>query len=331
MTTSEPQPEGDPAQQCSSCGTIQQGGHERCRRCEGALMPARLPAVLAGTFAVECEIGHGGMGVVYRGRDLRLDRLVALKTLPRVSVSSVSRLRQEALAMAALQDPHLAVIYGAEQWRGSPVLILEYLAGGTLGDRLRIGSLTADEVIELGLAMSSALHTLHRAGFLHRDVKPSNIGYTSSGVPKLLDFGLAKLVTGVAGLLATSASTRTTRLDESIDEVEARPALTQSRHLAGTLAYMSPEAIALSPPVASFDLWGLAVTLLEALIGRNPFLGGDLEETFHLIRLAHVPDLQSFESPALTRFFATALSTRRDERPRSARAFRDALARCRNV
>src|SRR5262249_17374955 len=99
------------AWQCSRCGVLEARDDGQCRRCGGPLVTARLPAVLAETFAVERQIGRGGMGVVYRGRDLTLDRPVALKTLPRASASSVNRLRQEALAMAALEDPHFAIIY----------------------------------------------------------------------------------------------------------------------------------------------------------------------------------------------------------------------------
>jgi serine/threonine protein kinase len=332
--TPDESPDSDPARQCSSCGIVQQAASERCSRCGGALTAARLPAVLAGTFAIEREIGHGGMGVVYRGRDLKLDRAVALKTLPRVSVSSVNRLRQEALAMAALQDPHLAVIYGAENWRGSPVLILEYLAGGTLADRLRAGPLPVEEVVTLGLAISSALNTIHRSGLLHRDIKPSNIGYTAGGVPKLLDFGLARLVTGVSRILPAGASSTTAHTfsrGHTRETSEKKLMATATQHLAGTAAYLSPEAIAMEPPSASFDLWSLSVTLFEALTGKNPFLGADVQETFYLIsfpRLPNWPMVGSNHPTPLISFFRGALSSRREERPASARAFHEALGRC---
>lgn len=323
-----------PALQCARCGVLQDANPRGCQRCNGPLVPARLPAVLAGTFAIEREIGRGGMGVVYRGRDLTLDRPVALKTLPRVSTSSVNRMRNEALAMAALDDPHLAIIYGVETWRDSPVLILEYFGGGTLADRLKMGPLAPSDVVGLGLAMAAALDALHRAGFLHRDIKPSNIGYTAKGVPKLLDFGLARLVTHMPRRIATEASTGSSR--PATQSAVSTAAISQSsesqaQRWAGTAAYLSPEAVVMKPPRASFDLWSLAITMFEALTGRNPFLGADVHETFWKICLARLPDPQSLRrdcpSP-LADFFRGALSLRIEDRPASARAFHEALSRC---
>jgi len=318
------------ALQCARCGVLQDANPKGCLRCNGPLVPARLPAVLAATFAIEREIGRGGMGVVYRGRDLTLDRPVALKTLPRVSPSNVSRMRNEALAMAALDDPHLATIYSVETWRDSPVLVLEYLAGGTLADRLRMGPMSPSEVVSLGLAMSSALDALHRAGFLHRDIKPSNIGYTAKGVPKLLDFGLARLVTRLPRTVPPAPGSTHIAADSVLTTASAsRPADTATQRWAGTAAYLSPEAIAMKPPRASFDLWSLAVTMFEALTSRNPFVGADLHETFWRICLARLPDPATLRNdcPApLADFFRSALSLRIEDRPGSARAFHQSLS-----
>ncbi len=133
------------------------------------------------------------MGVVYKGHDLTLDRVVALKTLPRLSAGEATQLRREARAMASVEHPHLASIYGAETWRGAPVLVLEHLPGGTLADRVAAGSIPIAHVVTAGRAIAQALRHLHGLGMLHRDVKPSNIGYAAGDVPKLMDFGLAKL------------------------------------------------------------------------------------------------------------------------------------------
>ena len=117
------------------------------------------------------------MGVVYRARDLALNRAVAMKVLPRVLPQSAARLRREARAMATMQHPNLAVIHAMESWHGAPVLVLEYLAGGTVADRIRYGPLPIGDTIGTGVRIADVLHHLHRAGYLHGDVKPSNIRY----------------------------------------------------------------------------------------------------------------------------------------------------------
>ena len=187
-------PRSHAARQCIVCGRVQDRQQPTCHACGSAVQEALLPAVLAGKFEIEQQIGAGGMGVVYRARDLTLSRPVAIKVLPRVLPQAAARLRREARAMAMMQHANLAVIHAMESWRGSPVLVLEYLSGGTLADRIRSGPVPARDVIALGLVIADVLHHVHRAGYLHRDVKPSNIGYTDDGVAKLLDFGLVRLV-----------------------------------------------------------------------------------------------------------------------------------------
>ena len=127
------------AQECIRCGRVHPRSAPQCRRCGGDLRDSLLPTHLAGKFAVDRRIGAGGMGVVYKGHDLTLDRAVALKTLPRLSAGEATQLRREARAMASVEHPHLASIYGAESWRGAPVLVLEHLPGGTLADRVAAG------------------------------------------------------------------------------------------------------------------------------------------------------------------------------------------------
>ena len=124
------------AQECIRCGRVHPRSAAQCRRCGGDLRDSLLPTHLVGKLAVDRRIGAGGMGVVYKGHDLTLDRVVALKTLPRLSAGEAAQLRREARAMASVVHPHLAQIYGAESWRGAPVLVLEHLPGGTLADRV---------------------------------------------------------------------------------------------------------------------------------------------------------------------------------------------------
>ena len=131
----------DPALACSSCFVIAPPDAARCSRCGGSLVPTQLPPMLAGKFRLERQLGRGGMGVVYLAFDAALERHVAVKVLPRVSVAESVRLRREARAMASFAHPHLALIFGIESWRGSPALVMEYLEGGTLADRLQYSQL----------------------------------------------------------------------------------------------------------------------------------------------------------------------------------------------
>src|SRR5262249_7737228 len=152
----------------------------------------------------------------------------------------------EAKAVAAVTHPGLAQIYGIESWEGNPVLIFEYLGGGTLADRLSHGRLPIHEAFAMGMALTQALIHVHRAGILHRDIKPSNIGFTEGGECKLLDFGVAKLLSGTDtvneagipasfGLEETSGSATTRKSDPSASQ--------KVPYRVGTPAYMSPEAI----------------------------------------------------------------------------------------
>jgi serine/threonine protein kinase len=177
------------------------------------------------------------MGVVYLATDLVLGRRVALKTLPRVSDSLAERLEREARAMATVLHPNLALIYGAEQWRGSPVLIVEYLEGGTVLDSLRRGPFTLRETLGLGILIADVLDRLHGAGILHRDVKPSNIGYTLSGVPKLLDLGLA------AAFAPHYAENGPSSRRAIVSSLQGEYAVTSDSRQLGTLRYMAPEAL----------------------------------------------------------------------------------------
>ncbi len=220
----------DAAFECVACGRVRAGRASCCGR-EPAL--AALPAALNGKFSVSERLGAGGMGVVYLAEDVALGRRVALKTLPSLHPGRVGRLRREARTMAALNHPALATIYGVEIWRGTPVHVLEHFPLGTLKDRLRSEGMPVAELLSLGIGLSDALAYMHDRHVLHRDVKPSNIGFTSDGVAKIFDLGL------------------------SFDVVAC-----------GTPGYLSPEALAGHPPDAAMDLWALATVLREACATR---------------------------------------------------------------
>jgi tRNA A-37 threonylcarbamoyl transferase component Bud32 len=282
-------PDADAAD-CRTCGRVQPATADRCA-CGGLVEPSMLPLVLNGKFEVSRVLGRGGMGIVYSAIDLELDRTVALKTLPKLSPDAALRMRREARSMATLIHPHLALIFGSESWRGVPVLVVEYLAGGTLRQRLR-SPWDVVPAVALGIALADALVAMHSRDLLHRDVKPSNVAFTSDDTPKLLDFGLAEIV-------------------RESDDVW--PAV-----IAGTRQYLSPEALRGAHPTVAQDLWALAIVLYEVLAGTAPpEPSGE-----------GIPDVRRFNPsvpPALAGFLVAALAVRPDRRFKTAKAFRNAL------
>jgi len=275
------------ALECSRCGTV--AAAATCA-CHAPTRPAALPARLGGKIDVIRRLGSGGMGVVYLGRDVRLDRDVALKTLPRASSSAIDAMLAEARAMARVEHPHLALIYDVHMWRGAPVLVVEYLANGTLHDRLaRDGKLSADAALTVGAALAGALDALHARGITHRDVKPGNVGFSSADTPKLLDFGVAVLREHAAD----------------------NPYL-----VGGTPLYMSPELLAGGVPVPSDDVWALGIVLVQALTGRHPFSGRSVAEIRR--RMLSRPSVL-FDDRALQEWwFERALHPIQERRPQSA-------------
>jgi hypothetical protein len=318
----------DAALECGDCWLVHPPETTACP-CGGPLRPAPVPTLLLGKFRFDKRVGAGGMGVVYRAVDLALDRYVAIKTLPQVSPEYASRLRREARAMAVVSHPNLALIYGAEMWHGTPMLVCEYLGGGTLADRLRIGRLSDTEALDLGLVMADVLEHIHGVGIVHCDVKPSNIGFMAGGVAKLLDFGLARLAGDTQGSKLNGASTtRSAGGPVYPATTQGSTAPTDSRHFIGTPLYMSPEAINRETPTTLFDLWSLTVVLFEAVAGAPPFRGRGVLDILQQVASAHRPDIREFrsDSPAsLAEFFKAALARDSAARPQTAQALRKAL------
>jgi hypothetical protein len=319
-----PDPQAPAARECRVCQRLHPPDAAICG-CGGHLWEVPAPYVLRGVFQLERRIGGGGMGVVYGARDLNLDRPVAVKTLPKMTVQSAVQLRREARAMAAVAHPNLAVIHGVETWRDIPFLVQEYLAGGTLAARIKAKPLSIDAALDLGITIAGALHALHQAGLVHRDIKPTNIGFTQSGVVKLLDFGLARHLAGVAG-----GSDDTT----SSGLLLGASAVVTDHGLVGTPPYMSPEALLSRQPEPSFDLWSLCVVLYEAMTGRRPFDGRDAIEMAELLsrRELPVPGQCLEHCPAeVDAFFRRAFSSDPARRPGSAEALRLELLELRRV
>ena len=320
----------EPAAHCPACSLVWSPESRRCS-CGTATTPVTLPLFVQRKFRLERLVGKGGMGVVYLAVDMVLDRQVAIKTLPSLRPESAERMHREARAMAAVLHPNLALIYGTEQWHGTPMLIVEYLDGGTLRDRIRGEPVSYAEAIELGTVLADVLDSLHGSGVLHRDVKPSNIGFTGDGRPKLLDFGLALLdrtqdAGRTAGPLPGCAAAALAR------SADPAATLTVAERLVGTPLYMAPEALAGIMPQPSFDLWGLALVLYEALAGRHPFAADDVAAVLAAAERADVPDIRDYRPTCpvgLAAFLRDALSPNVTRRPASARAMRTELFRLR--
>jgi hypothetical protein len=322
---SDPLPVTEVAKECSVCGILYQPFTVFCGTCSRRLDPARVPFVLPGKFRFERRIGHGGMGVVYGGSDLALGRPVAVKTLRRVSPEDAMRLRREARTAAAVSHPHLASIYGIETWQGVPMLILEFLEGGTLAQKIEQARLPQLAAVDLGIAMAEGLAQLHSVDILHRDIKPSNIGFTRDGVPKLMDFGIARVMFDLRrdgrSDTAGSADDASAFLPPTSIWNQTVTSVDLSRQLAGTLSYLSPEALNGQRAEASFDLWSLAIVLFECLLGHKVFGTGDVRKIMTRIRLGRVPDFAQVcpeHDEALGNFFRAALHKSANRRPGTA-------------
>lgn len=318
------------ATECMSCNTVSEVTTDKCSVCGGATYRGPIPRLIAGKFRLERRVGAGGMGVVYQGEDLTLNRAVAIKTLPQMAPDQAMQLRREARAMAAVVHPNLATIYGSESWNGIPILIVEYLPRGTLAQRLTSGPMSLAECLQTGVTLCDVIGALHQAGILHRDVKPSNIGFASDGTLKLLDFGLAHLLGSSSPDRFATAERQTVPGAEGTPHAEERWSITADALVPGTLLYLSPEAIAGEPPDPSFDTWSICVVLFEALTGQNPVQDTSPLKTLLRIERGATLKVRSVlpdAPPELVEFFENAFAVDRSRRPRSAAALRAELQR----
>jgi hypothetical protein len=300
-------PEEQNAAECSACGHVMAHEATACTECGQSVQSCPLPQSLFGKYRLERRVGKGGMGVVYRATDLSLGRTVALKTLPATSPEDAARLRREARAMAAITHPNLALIFGVEAWQGTPILVIEYLAGNTLAERLAAGPLGWGEALQLSLILANALERAHASGILHRDVKPSNIGFTEEAVPKLLDFGLVHIAQHDVVVWTGDLALNGTATESGVS---------------GTPLYMSPEALAGERSDPTFDLWSLGVVAFEAIAGRHPFERETPGETLQAIQLGRAIELREARPDcpeAVVDLFGKVLARERSRRPSTAR------------
>jgi eukaryotic-like serine/threonine-protein kinase len=230
---------------------------------------AILPGTRLGPYEVLSAIGAGGMGEVYRARDTKLEREVAIKVLPANFVNDPERLarfQREARMLAALNHPGIATIYGLEQADGVTCLVMELVPGENLAERLKAGPLGMDEALKIAVQIAEALEAAHEKNIIHRDLKPANVKVTPEGKVKVLDFGLAKAFEGDA-----------TEVDMSNSPTLSRAATMQGVIL-GTAAYMSPEQARGRTVDKRTDIWAFGCVLYELLTCKKAFDGEDVTE-----------------------------------------------------
>src|SRR6202158_1032256 len=242
-----------------------------------------------GPYEILSAIGAGGMGEVYRAKDTRLDRIVAIKVLPEAFAHDperLSRFQREAKMLAALNHPNIATIYGLEQSSGTSLLVMELVPGETLADRIkREGAVPVEESLTIAKQIAEALEAAHEKNIIHRDLKPANVKLTPEGNVKVLDFGLAKAFAG----------------DASTEDMSNSPTLsmaaTMQGVILGTAAYMSPEQARGKAVDKRTDIWAFGCVLFELLTGKQTFHGVDITDILAAVVRA-APDSQAL--PAAT-------------------------------
>ncbi len=262
---------------------------------------------MLGPYEVDNLLGAGGMGEVYRARDTRLGRTVAIKVLlSGLTASSERRARfeREARVISALSDPHICALYDIGRDGDTEYLVMEYIEGETLADRIARGRLPLSQVLRFGTEIAQALQHAHRAGITHRDLKPGNVMITTSGV-KLLDFGLAKLAN------PESVS------DAGPDAATMVSPITAEGTVVGTVVYMSPEQLEGKAVDHRADIFALGCILYEMVTGQRPFSGSSRLAIVSAILSADPAPIRSLEPntpPALERIILTALEKNPDDR-----------------
>ena len=260
------------------------------------------PGSVLGRYRLLEMIGEGGMGEVWKAHDDNLDRDVAIKMLLRGTLGHATRrerFRREALVLSRLSHPGVATIFDFDVQGGFDFLVMEYVAGGTLESRLERGPLPVQDVLAIGAAVAEALDNAHRHGILHRDLKPGNVVFTVDGHPKILDFGLAVLLSG------SKTSGR----------------MTEPGMVVGSLPYMAPEQLFGEADDARTDVYALGALLFEMTTGKRPFVKDRPESLMFAIINSTAPSVKSLrpEAPdALDRLITECLRKKPEERPASA-------------
>ena len=269
-----------------------------------------------GVYEIVAPIGEGGMGQVYRARDTRLDRDVAIKILPTNALAAdadrLARFQREARTLASLNHPHIAAIYDLEDSGGTTALVMELVEGEDLAQRLARGPIPLDEALPIAQQIADALEAAHEQGIIHRDLKPANIKLRRDGTVKVLDFGLAKVAEASgsefrATLVASSPFD--SRSGQTV--VDARPGKapfdsrsgqTEVGTIVGTAAYMAPEQARGRAVDKRVDIWAFGCVLYEMLAGRPVFSGESVTDI--LARVLEREDRRSMQRMPCRRGFS---------------------------
>src|SRR5512142_3134939 len=265
-----------------------------------------------GPYEVLSPIGAGGMGEVYKARDTRLDRTVAIKVLPAHLSSSMDvrqRFEREAKTISQFSHPHICALYDVGREGETDYLVMEFLEGESLADRLGRGALPGEQVLRYGIEIADALDKAHRQGIVHRDLKPGNVMLTKTGV-KLLDFGLAKPLATAGARPVSGASMMAT-------EAQASQPLTERGTILGTFQYMSPEQLEGGEADSRSDIFAFGAVLYEMATGRKAFTGKSQASLISSIMREEPPSISEsapMVPPALNRVVRTCLAKDPEDR-----------------
>jgi len=284
------------------------------------------PGTRVGPYEIVSALGAGGMGEVYRARDPRLDRDIAIKILPAAFAADAERLarfHREAKTLASLNHPNIGGIHGIEEANGLTAIVMELVEGEDLAQRIARGAIPIGEALPIARQIAEALEAAHERGIVHRDLKPANVRLRPDGTVKVLDFGLAKAMDPPIGNAASVSQSPTI----------PTPAMTEAGIILGTAAYMSPEQARGKPVDKRTDIWAFGCVLYEMLTGRRAFSGDDVSDVIASV-LAREPDLAAVPAaapPSIRRLLRRCLQKDRHERLRDIGDARleisDALAR----
>src|SRR6188508_2112152 len=270
-----------------------------------------FPGTRLGPYEILSALGAGGMGEVYRARDTKLDRAVAIKILPEAfsaDTERIARFQREAKTLASLNHPNIAHVHGLEESSGVRALVMELVDGEDLAERIARGAIPVDEALLIAKQMADALEAAHEQGIIHRDLKPANIKVRPDGTVKVLDFGLAK---------ALDAKPSSATADVTSSPTITAPAMTHAGMILGTAAYMSPEQARGKAVDRRADIWAFGAVLYEMLTGRRAFADQDVSLTLSKV-LQREPDFDALPSSVPARVIqAIRVCLRKDPKQRA--------------